>query len=86
MITLTGTYADDCNGPLPDVTLKYAGRLFAYGSGRHIKYFTPIDQEVKLKDGDVLKVCGAGTWFAHYTLEGADPPPEEIYPLKNRHS
>lgn len=62
MITLKGTYADHCNGPLPDETLEYVCRLIRYKD----TFYTPVNEPVELKDGDVLKVCGKGTWFALY--------------------
>lgn len=74
MITLTGTYADECNGPLPDVTLKYACRIHAacYGEDRHLEWVNSVGEKVSVMDGDALKVCGGGTWFAHYTPDGTN--------------
>jgi hypothetical protein len=72
MITLRGTYADHCNGVLPDTELKYAGRVMPYGHGRDIQYVNGGGQEVGVVDGDVLKICGRSSWFAHYTPDGTN--------------
>lgn len=67
MITLRGTYADECNGPLPDEELTYNCRVMpAYRQGEGLIYVNGIGSLVNVQDGDVLKVCGGGTWFAHY--------------------
>lgn len=66
MITLRGTYADECNGTLPDRELTYSGRVLQYGHGREIKWFNGINEPVEVEDGDVLLQCGQGSWFAHY--------------------
>lgn len=62
MITLRGTYADECNGILPDRTLKYVCRVIRYKDC----YYDGIGEKVNVKDEDVLLVCGGGTWFALY--------------------
>lgn len=62
MITLRGTYADDCNGPLPDRILQYVCRAFEYKG----VYYNGIGEVLEVKDDDVLLVCGKGTWFALY--------------------
>lgn len=62
MITLRGTYADYCNGPLPDRMLQYVCRVFLYDG----VYYNGIGEVIDVKDGDVLLVCGKGTWFALY--------------------
>ena len=66
MITLRGTYADECNGPLKDRELRYLCRVFQYGHGREIEWRNAIGEPVDIPDGSVLLQCGAGTWFALY--------------------
>jgi len=62
MIKLRGTYADDCNGPLPEKELHYVCRVLSYKG----VYYNGVGQHLEIKDGDVLLMCGHGTWFALY--------------------
>lgn len=64
MITLRGTYADSCNGPLPDTELQYVCRIKRYKD----TYYNMVGEPMELKDHDVLKLCGNGTWFALYRM------------------
>jgi hypothetical protein len=66
MIALRGTYADECNGPLPDEELRYHCRVFPQRQLGGILWVNGVGEIVMVQDGDVLKVCGDGTWFAHY--------------------
>lgn len=64
MITLHGTYADECNGQLLDKKLEYVCRVFSFGDRRNIKWYDAVGNIVDINDGDVLLQCGNGTWFA----------------------
>lgn len=55
---IKGTYADD-----EDRTLNYVCRVFQIPDGT---FRNGIDEPIEIKHGDVLKVCGQGTWFALY--------------------
>lgn len=74
MITLTGTYADECNGPLADRTLQYVCRVLTY-KGR---YYDGVGTELQIEHGDVLLACS--DWFALFrekkSATSADPVPE----------
>lgn len=56
MKTLSGTYAED------DRKLEYVGRAFYYQG----KWYDGSGNIELVEDGDVLLVCGKGTWFALY--------------------
>lgn len=56
MITIKGTYAED------DVEMEYVGRVFWYGG----RWCDGIGRVELVGDGDVLKACGDGSWFALY--------------------
>jgi len=77
MITLEGTYADGCNGPIPDASLRYVCRVFLSSDG----FFDGVGNPVEVNDGDVLMLLGRGTWFALYQPRSAiealpDPEPD----------
>lgn len=72
MISLTGTYADECNGALPDRVLKYACRCFIAAAKPNRKpiYIDGVGTVIEVSDGDALVPLGDGTWFALYTEDG----------------
>lgn len=71
MIALKGTYADHCNGKLPDRTLQYVCSIKLYKE----TYYNMVGEPVEVKDGDVLLICGKGTWFALYRENARAMPP-----------
>ncbi|MEA3207677.1 MAG: hypothetical protein QOE70_734 [Chthoniobacter sp.] len=69
MITLSGTYAD------LDVRLHYVCRVFRLADRTAsvcvgASYVDGVGKPVAVRDGDVLLVCGSGTWFALYRFVG----------------
>ena len=64
MNQLHGDYAQT------DQNYDYVGRVFPIKAKGKTQYRDGLNQKVEVKDGDILKVAGNGTWFAHYQKRG----------------
>lgn len=68
MITLRGTYADECNGVLPDRELQFICRVIPAicNEKRKIIWVNGIGEEIIINDEDILQQFCEGGWYALY--------------------
>ncbi len=70
MITLRGTYADECDGSLPDRELQFVCRVMPAicTQTRKIVWVNGVGEEIIIQDEDVLQQCLLHTLQLHYGL------------------